>query len=108
MWCNHGNPAVQGSCKETGKQAVCRKEALMKALILNSGTGSRMGDLTRTHPKCMTEIGGGETILSRQLTLIREAFAWAASYTGAIPGATPKECGNAAEHDPERNFRQTG
>ena len=45
----------------------------MKALILNSGTGSRMGDLTRTHPKCMTEIGGGETILSRQLTLIREA-----------------------------------
>ena len=45
----------------------------MKALILNSGTGSRMGDLTRTHPKCMTEIGGGETILSRQLSLIRDA-----------------------------------
>ena len=35
------------------------------------------------------------------LALIREAFAWAAAYTGAIPGATPKECGNAAEHDPE-------
>ncbi len=45
----------------------------MKALILNSGTGSRMGDLTRTHPKCMTEIGGGETILSRQLRMLSEA-----------------------------------
>ena len=45
----------------------------MKALILNSGTGSRMGDITRTHPKCMTEIGGGETILSRQLRLLSEA-----------------------------------
>lgn len=39
----------------------------MKALILNSGLGSRMGDLTSTHPKCMTEILYGETILSRQL-----------------------------------------
>lgn len=38
----------------------------MKLLILNSGLGHRMGDLTKDHPKCMTEIGG-ETILSRQL-----------------------------------------
>ena len=45
----------------------------MRALILNSGTGSRMGDLTATHPKCMTEIGGGETILSRQLKLLADA-----------------------------------
>ena len=45
----------------------------MKALILNSGTGSRMGDITKTHPKCMTEIGGGETILSRQLRQLAEA-----------------------------------
>lgn len=28
----------------------------MKALILNSGLGSRMGSLTSEHPKCMTEI----------------------------------------------------
>ncbi len=28
----------------------------MKALILNSGMGSRMGVLTSEHPKCMTEI----------------------------------------------------
>lgn len=39
----------------------------MKALILNSGMGSRMGVLTSEHPKCMTEIAPGETILSRQL-----------------------------------------
>ena len=45
----------------------------MKALILNSGLGSRMGALTKEHPKCMTEIGGGETILSRQLRMIAGA-----------------------------------
>ena len=39
----------------------------MKALILNSGMGTRMGALTSEHPKCMTEISEGETILSRQL-----------------------------------------
>ena len=39
----------------------------MKALILNSGLGSRMGDITNTHPKCMTELFNGETILSLQL-----------------------------------------
>ncbi len=39
----------------------------MKSLILNSGTGSRMGVLTTEHPKCMTEITSKETILSRQL-----------------------------------------
>ena len=39
----------------------------MKALILNSGLGSRMGVLTSEHPKCMTEISNNETILSRQL-----------------------------------------
>lgn len=42
----------------------------MKALILNSGIGSRMGILTSEHPKCMTEIAAHETILSRQLRLI--------------------------------------
>ena len=39
----------------------------MKALILNSGLGSRMGTLTSEQPKCMTQISGDETILSRQL-----------------------------------------
>ena len=45
----------------------------MKALILNSGLGSRMGVLTSEHPKCMTEISNTETILSRQLKLIVDA-----------------------------------
>ena len=39
----------------------------MKALILNSGLGHRMGVLTSEHPKCMTEISHRNTILSRQL-----------------------------------------
>ena len=39
----------------------------MKALILNSGLGHRMGVITKEHPKCMTEISFKETILSRQL-----------------------------------------
>ena len=42
----------------------------MKALILNSGLGSRMGVYTSEHPKCMTSLIGDETILSRQLKMI--------------------------------------
>ncbi len=45
----------------------------MKALILNSGMGSRMGVLTSEQPKCMTEISSHETILSRQLNILAEA-----------------------------------
>ena len=42
----------------------------MKALILNSGLGHRMGVITKEHPKCMTEISFKNTILSRQLRLL--------------------------------------
>ena len=42
----------------------------MKVLILNSGFGSRMGDLTKDHPKCMTELKNSETIISRQLSIL--------------------------------------
>lgn len=45
----------------------------MKALILNSGLGSRMGVLTSEHPKCMTEVSASDTILSRQLKTIADA-----------------------------------
>ncbi len=45
----------------------------MKAVILNSGLGSRMGALTSEQPKCMTEISDRETILSRQLKQIVDA-----------------------------------
>ena len=44
----------------------------MKALILNSGVGRRMGVLTSEHPKCMTDISKRDTILSRQLKLLSE------------------------------------
>ena len=44
----------------------------MKALILNSGMGTRMGVLTSEQPKCMTEIYGTETILARQLKQLAE------------------------------------
>lgn len=44
----------------------------MKALILNSGMGKRMGKMTYEHPKCMTPISESETIISRQLRLLME------------------------------------
>ena len=44
----------------------------MKGLILNSGMGTRMGILTSEQPKCMTEVFGTETILSRQLRQLIE------------------------------------
>lgn len=44
----------------------------MKALILNSGIGKRMGEYTEEAPKCMVPIDGEETILSRQLHLLKE------------------------------------
>lgn len=45
----------------------------MKALILNSGLGRRMGVLTSEQPKCMTEISSRDTILSRQLKQLAAA-----------------------------------
>ena len=44
----------------------------MKALILNSGMGTRMGEITSEHPKCMTKISDKDTILSRQLRQLAE------------------------------------
>lgn len=44
----------------------------MKALILNSGLGSRMGDATKSAPKCMSVIKENTTILSNQLDLLAE------------------------------------
>lgn len=44
----------------------------MKALILNSGLGTRIGNFTKQYPKCMAEISNHETILSRQLKLLEK------------------------------------
>lgn len=66
----------------------------MKALILNSGMGTRMGVLTSEHPKCMTEIlGGRETILSRQLNqLVHEGITEVVMTTGAFSDILEKYC----------------
>ena len=56
----------------------------MKALILNSGMGSRMGVLTSEHPKCMTEVSAKDTILSRQLKQLAEAGITDAVYSDRI------------------------
>lgn len=44
----------------------------MRALILNSGLGKRMGEYTQNNPKCMVEIEKNETIVSRQLRLLKQ------------------------------------
>lgn len=65
----------------------------MKALILNSGLGSRMGVLTSEHPKCMTEISTKDTILSRQLKLIADAgIEEVVMTTGYYDGVLVKYC----------------
>lgn len=65
----------------------------MKALILNSGLGSRMGVLTSEHPKCMTEISAHETILSRQLKMIADAgIEEVVMTTGYYDGVLIKYC----------------
>lgn len=47
-------------------------ESEMRALILNSGTGKRMGDLTKDRPKCMVEIKQGLTIIQNQIRILIE------------------------------------
>ena len=44
----------------------------MKALIFNSGLGSRMGNLTEEQPKCMVKLYNGETIFERQIRILSE------------------------------------
>lgn len=45
----------------------------MKALILNSGIGKRMGELTNTKNKCMAEIGKDTAIIDWQLKMLMRA-----------------------------------
>lgn len=65
----------------------------MKALILNSGLGSRMGELTAQSPKCMTKISSEDTILSRQLKQLSAAgIEEVVITTGYLPGAVEDHC----------------
>jgi phosphoenolpyruvate phosphomutase len=45
----------------------------MKAVILNSGVGNRMGEFTEGMPKCLVPLHGRETILSRQINQLLES-----------------------------------
>ena len=65
----------------------------MKALILNSGLGKRMGVLTSEQSKCMTEIATHETILSRQLRhLVDAGIEDVIITTGYYDGVLVKYC----------------
>lgn len=44
----------------------------MKAFIFNSGSGQRMGPLTKATPKGLVKLYTGESILERQLRLLRD------------------------------------
>ena len=67
----------------------------MKALILNSGLGSRMGDVTANHPKCMTDISATDTIISRQLRQLADfGINEVVITTGPFSDALEKYCLN--------------
>ena len=69
----------------------------MKALILNSGLGSRMGEASAERPKCLTPLPEGETILSRQLKqLAAEGIAHAVITTGPFEDQIRRACAEAA------------
>lgn len=42
----------------------------LKALIFNSGLGSRLGKLTAERPKAMVRLGNGETVFGRQMRIL--------------------------------------
>ncbi len=66
----------------------------MKALILNSGLGSRMGEITKEQPKCMTVLYGQDTILSRQLKMLSEfGITDVVITTGAFSDKLEEYCG---------------
>ena len=44
----------------------------MKAIILNGGKGSRMGNLVKNIPKCLVELKNKETILGSQLVILKK------------------------------------
>lgn len=51
----------------------CERNVItVKAIILNSGIGTRMKDMTKESPKCFVSLKTGETILERQLKQLRE------------------------------------
>ena len=78
------------------------RDTEMKALILNSGMGTRMGMLTSQHPKCMTEISDQETILGRQLKMLTQAgITQVVITTGPFEGTLMDYCRSLELHNPD-------
>ena len=44
----------------------------MKVIILNSGMGTRLGDLTKNNPKSLVNLNSGETIFSRAVSILSD------------------------------------
>lgn len=73
----------------------------MIALLLNSGLGSRMGDETREHPKCMCRLTEQETIISWQVKLLRRiGVTEAVVTTGHLAGHADSVSGIAGQRHP--------
>ena len=53
---------------ENGNLTV--KWGIMKIIILNSGLGSRLGNLTENVPKSLVEINSNQTIFSRAINIL--------------------------------------
>ena len=74
----------------------------MKALILNSGLGSRMGDLTADRSKCLVEVADGTTILDMQIQgLLKCGINNFCITTGAFPERLEK---HIADRYPQGHF----
>ena len=67
----------------------------MTAIILNSGLGKRMGELTVDKPKCLSRIYADETVLSRQLKQLRRVgIKNVIVTTGAFENTIREYCNN--------------
>lgn len=74
----------------------------MKAIILNSGLGSRLGDLTKNNPKSLIDIGNDETIFSKTLSILSNFDIDEFIITTGYLGEVLKEY--ALENFPKLNF----
>ncbi|MBQ7013751.1 MAG: iron-containing alcohol dehydrogenase [Oscillospiraceae bacterium] len=84
----------------------------MKALIFNSGRGSRMGKLTEQCPKCLLKLSSGETILGRQLRIlagcgITEAVITTGAYEADILAEAQKQSGITVQSVPNPRYDST-
>lgn len=86
----------------------------MKALIFNSGLGSRMGELTRNGHKSMVRLGNGESVFGRQLRLlatcgVTEVVVTSGPYADqlAAVAAAPAFSGLTVTFVPNERYRET-